>query len=569
MKKILMAGLTVGVLAFGSVAWADVVGSWKSLGYINDPNPMPAGASWIETYNPDGTYHIDVVVPGDADCFHDGTYSVNGSTLTLHADTITCADQQGLGVDFSRYFMIAGPTLVTQEVVGGSEGQQVELYEQYPALPSTTPGWNLIGTKNGKPLDVIELGDITSVWKWATVNNSKTWAVNLPGMQDKGAAYASSKGFGQFTTVEPGEGFWVNVPDTSTTTTTTMSTSETTTTTQVAYSGDTVMWKGQEWQRVGSDKGMTRDKAKEYCQALDEGGHSDWVLPTIGQLADLIVCNNGNYVKGEPSDWSFYKVCEYLNTWPYSKPTIDPAFTLVASNYWSSSSIGVNQGSTQVVDFYQGTIMSGPPADSSALYAICVRGGQETSISTTTTTQETTTTMAPTTTTTTTTTASELTTTTTLPATYTDNGDGTVTDNSTAVIWQKSGSDTDMNWDDAKAYCANLTDGGHDDWSLPDSAVLSSLVFCSNGTKVTGSTYYSFAGSTWVTFHPYSCGDNNETPFSAPTINPIFNSKSFGYWSSSMAYSPVASFRVDFGDGFVGGAYTSGLRYVRCIRNNN
>jgi hypothetical protein len=57
---------------------------------------------------------------------------------------------------------------------------------------------------------VADLGDVTSVWKWTTVNGTKTWAVNLPGTEDKGATYASSKGFGTFTTIDPGEGFWVN-----------------------------------------------------------------------------------------------------------------------------------------------------------------------------------------------------------------------------------------------------------------------------------------------------------------------------------------------------------------------
>jgi hypothetical protein len=43
------------------------------------------------------------------------------------------------------------------------------------------------------------------------VNDSKTWAVYLPGA-DGGAAYAAAKGFGQCATIAPGEGFWVNKP---------------------------------------------------------------------------------------------------------------------------------------------------------------------------------------------------------------------------------------------------------------------------------------------------------------------------------------------------------------------
>jgi hypothetical protein len=73
-------------------------------------------------------------------------------------------------------------------------------------------GWNLVGLKSGKSSTVVDFiaakAGIVSLWKW----QQKTWAVYLPGDQDKGAAYAASKGFGQFTTIEPGEGFWVNMP---------------------------------------------------------------------------------------------------------------------------------------------------------------------------------------------------------------------------------------------------------------------------------------------------------------------------------------------------------------------
>ena len=47
---------------------------------------------------------------------------------------------------------------------------------------------------------------IISLWKWA----GDTWAVYLPGEDDGGVAYADSKGFDLLSTVNPGEGFWVN-----------------------------------------------------------------------------------------------------------------------------------------------------------------------------------------------------------------------------------------------------------------------------------------------------------------------------------------------------------------------
>ena len=50
------------------------------------------------------------------------------------------------------------------------------------------------------------------------------------------------------------------------------------------------------------------------------------------------------------------------------------------------------------------------------------------------------------------------------PMSYTDNGDGTVTDNVTGLMWAQDQSETNYPWSEAGTYCANLTLGGYDDW---------------------------------------------------------------------------------------------------------
>ena len=45
---------------------------------------------------------------------------------------------------------------------------------------------------------------------------------------------------------------------------------------------------------------------------------------------------------------------------------------------------------------------------------------------------------------------------------YTDNGDGTVTDNVTGLVWTQDVSDYSMPWSDASGYCESLTTGGID-----------------------------------------------------------------------------------------------------------
>ncbi len=57
-----------------------------------------------------------------------------------------------------------------------------------------------------------------------------------------------------------------------------------------------------------------------------------------------------------------------------------------------------------------------------------------------------------------------------------DNGDGTVTDRATGLMWQKADSEKGMNWQQALDYAEKLTLAGHDDWRLPNAKELQSLV---------------------------------------------------------------------------------------------
>ncbi|KAF2956245.1 DUF1566 domain-containing protein [Marinitoga sp. 38H-ov] len=50
---------------------------------------------------------------------------------------------------------------------------------------------------------------------------------------------------------------------------------------------------------------------------------------------------------------------------------------------------------------------------------------------------------------------------------FIDNGDGTITDLNTGLIWQKTPPSTGITWEEAYEYCENLELGGYDDWRLP------------------------------------------------------------------------------------------------------
>jgi len=59
---------------------------------------------------------------------------------------------------------------------------------------------------------------------------------------------------------------------------------------------------------------------------------------------------------------------------------------------------------------------------------------------------------------------------------FISNGDGTITDNQSQLMWQKADSGANVNWTNAKSYCANFAQAGKTDWRLPTVAELQTLL---------------------------------------------------------------------------------------------
>jgi hypothetical protein len=57
-----------------------------------------------------------------------------------------------------------------------------------------------------------------------------------------------------------------------------------------------------------------------------------------------------------------------------------------------------------------------------------------------------------------------------------DNGDGTVSDNLTGLMWERAPSGARMNWAEANEHVEALTLAGHADWRLPERVELRSLL---------------------------------------------------------------------------------------------
>ena len=127
-------------------------------------------------------------------------------------------------------------------------------------------------------------------------------------------------------------------------------------------------------------------------------------------------------------------------------------------------------------------------------------------------------------------------------ASYTDNGDGTITDKVTALMWEKGSSGPYASWSQARAHCPTLTVGGYKDWRLPTRIELLSLVD------------YSILGS---------------------ATTPMINTKYFPatlsayYWTSTPrpGFSSSEAWIVNFYQG--GGGYnpvTLSSGYAMCVR---
>lgn len=155
------------------------------------------------------------------------------------------------------------------------------------------------------------------------------------------------------------------------------------------------------------------------------GGHTDWRMPTIKELASLVDLGQ-------------------------SFKAIDPLFAAATQpfDYWSSttSATFLQNYAWSVSFFFFGWINSNTKPDT--LYVRAVRGGQTPNVDR-----------------------------------YVDNKDGTITDTVTCLQWQKTTMDTKngvgpdtYTWQEALAGSENLSLAGHSDWRLPNRNELLSLV---------------------------------------------------------------------------------------------
>jgi len=73
---------------------------------------------------------------------------------------------------------------------------------------------------------------------------------------------------------------------------------------------------------------------------------------------------------------------------------------------------------------------------------------------------------------------------------FVENGDGTITDVATGLMWPKADSGEGLDWEDALAWVQQKNEEnylGHNDWRLPSAKELQSIVDYTRSPKTTGS----------------------------------------------------------------------------------
>ena len=198
------------------------------------------------------------------------------------------------------------------------------------------------------------------------------------------------------------------------------------------------------WQKSPDfDNKRTWAQAQTYADALQLAGHDDWRLPTVKELYSLIDFR-GSSMTVPPRP---YIDTDYFD---FQYPDPSTGDRLIDVQFWSSTAyVGLTMGGDATafgVNFADGRIkgyptLTGPGGQPFARYVRCVRGPQGYGEND-----------------------------------YVDNGDETISDLATGLMWAKADSASPMNWEDALAHAEGLSLGGHTDWRLPNAKELQVIV---------------------------------------------------------------------------------------------
>ena len=196
-----------------------------------------------------------------------------------------------------------------------------------------------------------------------------------------------------------------------------------------------------------SDK-LTPDEAEAFLEDFDLGGYEDWRIPTIKELYSLILFSGTDASGYEDDDASVLTPFIDEGYFQHFYGLTEEGERLIDSQYLSST-VYVNVDNYDVltfgVNFADGRIkgygarqMGGGEKTFSIIY---VRGNTSYGMND-----------------------------------FHDNGDGTMSDQATGLMWMQQGSLDTYNWQEALEFAENSSFGGYSDWRLPTIKELQSVV---------------------------------------------------------------------------------------------
>ena len=209
---------------------------------------------------------------------------------------------------------------------------------------------------------------------------------------------------------------------------------------------------GLMWQQTLGSK-VPWTNAVEDAATFNLAGYGDWRLPTIKELYSLIDFRGSGAQTAAQSipyiDTNFFGF-EYGNTGAGER--------LIDVQEWSSTRyVGTTMNGDPTafgVNFADGRIKGYPisiQGQGYSLFARYVRGSTNYGINQ-----------------------------------FVDNGDGTVTDLATGLMWTRNDGGSAMNWEEALHHAETNATAGHTDWRLPDAKELQSLLDYTRAPLVTG-----------------------------------------------------------------------------------
>ena len=240
---------------------------------------------------------------------------------------------------------------------------------------------------------------------------------------------------------------------------------------------------------IDYDDKMTYDEAISYAEGFSLAGYDDWRLPSIKELYSLIIFSGIDPSGWEGEDASQLTPFIDTNYFDFAYGDTNAGERIIDAQFASSTlyvGTTMNDATTMFgVNFADGRIKGYPKDEmtdkrrgkvgAKKFFVLYVRGNNEYGVND-----------------------------------FQDNDNGTITDNSTGLMWMQNDNGTALTWQEALNYAENFEYAGYSDWRLPNAKELQSIVDYTRSPSTTNSAAIDpIFNSTQITDE----GGNSNYPF--------------------------------------------------------